>query len=113
MSLVLLGEVAASDRIELERHARVLPITSVNPGISQIAEAVAVLLPLNLPQDELAHGSDPINEVMAALGAAKATSAHIALVRTASDGTEAVRESLRRYANEGAGWVDDAEDEDE
>jgi hypothetical protein len=113
MSLVLLGHVAASDRIELERYARVLPIGSVTPDIAQIAEAVAVLLPLKLPEDELVHGSDPVNEVMAALGAAKATSAHIALVKTASDGADAVRELLRRYANEGAGWTDDTEDDDE
>lgn len=111
MSLVLLGNVAASDRIELERYARVLPIGSVAPDIAQIVEAVAVLLPLKLPEDELVHGSDPVNEVMAALGAA--TSAHVALVKAASDGADAVRESLRRYANEGAGWTDDTEDDDE
>lgn len=113
MSLVLMGEVAASDRIQLERYARVLHIGSATPDVSEIEEAVAVLLPLKLPEDELVHGSDPVNEVMAALGTAKATSAHIALVKKASDGTDAVREALRRYANEGAAWTDDTEDDDE
>lgn len=113
MSLVLMGGVAAHDRIELERYARVLPIESVTPDIAQIEQAVAVLLPFKLPEDELTHGSDPINEVLASLGPAKATRAHIALLKTASDGADAVREALRRYANEGAGWTDDMEDDDE
>ncbi len=59
------------------------------------------------------HGSDPVNEVMAALGPVRTTSDHIALVNAAADGPDAVREALRRYANEGAGWTDDAEDDDE
>jgi hypothetical protein len=113
MSLVLMGEIAASDRIELERYARVLPIGSVTPDVAEIEEAVAVLLPLKLPAAELVHGSDPVNEVMAALGPVNATTAHIALVKAAFDGPDAVREALRRYVNEGAGWADDAEDDDE
>lgn len=112
MSLVLMGEIAASDRIELERYARVLPIGSVTPDVAEIEEAVAVLLPLKLPAAELVHGSDPINEVMAALGV-NTTTAHIALLKAAFDGPDAVREALRRYVNEGAGWADDAEDDDE
>lgn len=113
MSLVLMGEVAASDRVDLERYARVLHIDSATPDIAEIEEAVAVLLPLNLPAAELVHGSDPVNEVMAALGPVRTTSDHIALVNTASEGPDAVREALRRYANEGAGWTDDVEDDDE
>lgn len=113
MSIVLLGELSASDRIELERYARVLPIKSVTPDVAEIEKAVAVLLPLKLPQAGLMHGTDPLNEVMAAIGPANVTSAHIALVKTALDGPDAVREALRRYANEGAGWTDDAEDDDE
>lgn len=113
MNLVLMGGIGAPDRIELERYARVLPIGSVAPDTAQIEEAIAVLLPLKLPEDELLHGNDPVNEVMAALGPEKTTRAHIALLRTASDGPDAVREALRRYANEGAGWTDDTEDDDE
>ncbi|WP_157538342.1 MULTISPECIES: hypothetical protein [unclassified Nocardioides] len=106
MSLVLIGGIAASDRTELERYARVLPIRSTTPGSAEIEEAVAVLLPLKLPNADLVHGSDPVNEVMAALGPVKATRDHFALIQTAADGPEAVREALRQYANDGAGWTD-------
>lgn len=113
VSLVLLGGVAGSDRVELERYARVLPIASANPDVAAIETAVAVLLPLKLPNADLVHGSDPVNEVMAALGPSKATPDHIALIRAAADGSDAVREALRRYANEGAGWNDQEEGGDE
>lgn len=113
MSLVLIGGMAASDRIDLERYARVLPIASSTPATPEIEEAVAVLLPLSLPNADLVHGSDPVNEVMVALGADRATSDHIALIRMSADGPDAVREALRQYANEGAGWSDLAEDDDE
>lgn len=113
MSLVLIGGVAAADRIELERYARVLPIASTSPAVVEIEDAVAVLLPLELPNADLVHGSDPVNEVMAALGPVKATPDHIALILAAADGADAVREALRRYANEGTGWTDAVEDDDE
>ncbi|AYG04650.1 hypothetical protein D7I44_14720 [Gryllotalpicola protaetiae] len=113
MSLVLLGGVAASDRIELERYARILPIASSTPDIAEIEEAVAVLLPLKLPNADLVHGGDPVNEVMAVLGPLRATSDHIALIKTAADGPDTVKEALRRYANEGAGWTDEVGDGDE
>ncbi|MDQ0276529.1 hypothetical protein QO003_000832 [Arthrobacter silviterrae] len=113
VSLVLLGGVAAADRIDLEHYARVLPIASSTPDIAEIEEAVAVLLPLKLPNADLVHGSDPVNEVMAVLGPMKATSNHITLIMAAADGPEAVREALRRYANEGAGWNDNEEDDNE
>lgn len=106
VSLVLLGDVVATDRIELERYARVLPIPSSADGAAAIEDAIAVLLPLNLPNADLAHGSDPINEVLASLGPVKSTSEHIALLHAAADGPEAVKETLRRYANDGAGWTD-------
>lgn len=113
VSLVLLGGVAASDRIELERYARILPIASSTPDIEEIEEAVAVLLPLKLPNADLVHGSEPVNEVLAALGPLKTTSEHIALIKAAANGPDAVREALRRYANVGAGWTDEVEDDDE
>lgn len=112
MSLVLIGDVSSTDRAELERYARVLPINSPTPGTAEIEQAVAVLLPLKLPAADIVHGSDPINEVMVALGPAAATSEHIRLVNTALDGAEAVREALRLYANEGAGWSDDEDNDD-
>ena len=113
VSLVLLGGVAASDRIELERYARILPVASSTPDIAEIEEAVAVLLPLKLPNADLVHESDPVDEVMSVLGPLRATSDHIALIKTAADGPDAVREALCRYANEGAGWTDEVGDGDE
>lgn len=112
VSLVLIGGVAASDRMELERYARVLPIASTTPDVAEIEKAVAVLLPLKLPNTELVNGSDPVNEVMAALGPLKTTPDHIALIKAAADGPDAVREAFRRYANEGAGWTE-VENDDE
>lgn len=112
VSIVLLGGAGASDRIELERYARVLPISSPTPDIAEIKDAVAVLLPLELPNADLVHGNDPLNEVMAALGPRKATSEHIALINAAADGEDAVKETLRRYANEGVGWTDDMDKDD-
>ncbi len=113
VSLVHLGGIAASDRIELERYARILPVASVSPDIAEIEEAIAVLLPLKLPNADLVHGSDPVNEVMAVLNISKDTSDHIALLNAAADGPAAVRETLRRYANSGAGWSDQVEDNDD
>lgn len=113
ISLVVIGGVAASDRTELERYARVLPIASAAPDVAEIEAAVAVLLPLKVPDPKLVHGSDPVNEVMAALGPLKVTPDHIALVEAAADGPDAVRETLRVYANEGAGWTDEVEVDDE
>lgn len=113
ISLVLIGEVDAADRIELESCARVLHIGSTEPSASEIEEAIAVLLPLRLPEAELAHGSDPINEVMVALGLERTTRDHFALVNASADGPGAVKEALRLYANEGAGWSDEAESADD
>lgn len=113
MSLVLIGGVAASDRMELERYARVLPIASATPDVAEIEKAVAVLLPLKLPDAVLVNGSDPVNEVMAALGPLKVTPDHLALIKAAADGPDGVREALRRYANEGVGWTGEVEHDDE
>lgn len=113
VSLILLGGVPAADRFELERYARVLPIASTTPDVTEIEKAIGVLLPLKLPNADLVHGSDPVNEVLAALGPLKTTRDHIALIRVAADGPDAVREALREYANEGAGWTDEVDDDDE
>lgn len=113
MTLILVGGVAAADRAELDRYARVLPVASAAPNTTEIEEAIAVLLPLELPNAALAHGGDPVNEVLAALGPGRTTADHIALIHAADDGPGAVREALRRYANEGASWSDENEDGDE
>ncbi|MEP9417032.1 hypothetical protein ABLE92_22225 [Gordonia sp. VNQ95] len=108
VSLVLIGGVAATDRVELERHARLLPILSAAPSIAEIEQAVSVLLPLKLPNADRPNESNPIDEVMTALGSQDATSDHRALIEAASGGPDAVREALRRYLNEGTGWTDKA-----
>lgn len=114
VSIVLIGGVASSDRIELERFARILPISSPNPDLLEIESAIAVLLPLDLPNASLVHGSsDPVNEVMAVLGPSKANSEHIGLIRASADGALAVREALRVFANTGTGWQDQEEPDDE
>lgn len=113
MSLVLLGAIDAAERMQLERYARVLSIGSSSPSLAEIEEAVAVLLPLRLPDANLVHGSDPVNEVMAILGTSRDMSEQIALVRASADGPEGVRETLRRYANAATGWIENLEDGDD
>lgn len=113
MTLILIGGVAAADRAELDNYARVLATPSAAPDVSEIEEAIAVLLPLELPNAMLVHGRDPMNEVLAALGPMRTTADHIALIHAADDGPDAVREALRRFANEGARWTDESEDSDE
>lgn len=106
VSLVLLGAVEPSTRTELERYARVLTVPSVQPDLEEIRSAVAVLLPLELPNADIVHGGDSINEVMAVLGP-MTTPEHIALVRAAADGIHAVTEEFRQYVNRGVGWLDE------
>lgn len=101
VTLVIAGELSAADKTELERQARVLHIDSDNPGAADVEQALAVLLPLDLPAAVIMHGSDPVNEVLAALGLGPNTAEHIALVRAALEGSEAVREALRNYINSG------------
>lgn len=111
VSLVLIGGVATPDRVELERYARVLPILSAAPGVAEIEEAVSVLLPLKLPNADRPNESDPVDEVIKALGSQNATPDHRALIGAASGGPDAVREALRQYLNEGTGWIDKAGDD--
>jgi len=101
VSLVIVGELSANDRNELERHARVLHVESADPSEAEVERAIAVLLPLDLPAAVLMHGSDPINEVLATLGLGPDTAEHIALVRAAIEGADEVREALRSYVNAG------------
>lgn len=111
LSLVFLGEVQASERAQLERYARVLPIASNTPSYAEIEEAIGVLLPLRLPTADLLHGSDPVDEVMAALGRENVTPDHLFLIRAASEGAGAVRDKLRHYADRGVDVTDDPKDE--
>lgn len=113
VSLVIVGGIAASDRVELERYARVLPIESADPDSAEIENAIAVLLPLKLPNADLIHGTDPINDVAHELGLMTVTSDHFTLIHAAAGGSDAVREALRLYANQGAGWSEEPRDDDD
>lgn len=101
VTLVIVGKLSASERNGLERHARVLHVESADPGEAEVERAIAVLLPLDLPAAVLMHGSDPVNEVLAALGLGPETAEQIALVRPAIEGADEVREALRSYVNAG------------
>lgn len=101
VTLVIVGELSANDRNELERHARVLHVESADPSEADVERAVAVLLPLDLPAAVVMHGSDPVNEVLATLGLGPDTADHIALVQAAIEGADDVREALRSYVNAG------------
>lgn len=101
VTLVIVGELSAGDRSELDRHARVLHIESADPSEEEVERAIAVLLPLDLPAAVLMHGSDPVNEVLATLGLGPDTSERITLVRAAIEGPNEVREALRTYVNAG------------
>ncbi|MDQ1551369.1 MAG: hypothetical protein QOD50_791, partial [Actinomycetota bacterium] len=60
VSLVLLGSgVDAQAMISLEQHSRVLTIDSAAPDPDEIRRAIAVLLPLNLPNGQSA-GRPPL-----------------------------------------------------
>lgn len=106
VSLILIGELDAASRAEIERYARVLSISSSSPTREEIEEAVSVLLPLRLPTAVLMHGTDPVNEVAGAIGLPRLSREHTELIRASSYGPDAVEAALRDYANEGAGWHD-------
>jgi len=101
VTLVVVGELSANDRSELECHARVLHVESADPSLAEVERAIAVLLPLGLPSAVLMHGSDPVNELMATLGIGPDTAEHALLVRAAIEGADEVREALRGYVNNG------------
>ncbi|ARU53006.1 hypothetical protein CBR64_17775 [Cellulosimicrobium cellulans] len=101
VTLVIIGELSANDRDDLERHARVLHVKSADPSEAEVERAIAVLLPLDLPAAVIIHGSDPINEVLATLGPGPDTAEHITLMRAAVEGADEVREALRSYVNAG------------
>jgi len=113
VSLVLIGQVGPADRAEIERYVRLLHVRTHDAKPPEIERTLSVLLPLRLPKADLMHGLDPVNEVLGALGPRRTTSQHIALVQAATQGPEMVREALRRYLNQGSGWQDESEEDDD
>ena len=90
----------------LERHARVLVVEQDAPSVEQIERAIAVLLPLELPETADA-AITPLAEVTSTLGS-KYSAEHETLINAARIGPDAVRESLRLYVD---GVVEDGESE--
>lgn len=104
VTLVLLGEpLDASSRSQLERQSRVLAIGSEQPSEEEIREAVAILLPLELPTSAR-QGPDALAELEAVLGG-QWSEEHRALASAAASGPSAVREALREYIEVGASGV--------
>lgn len=101
VTVVIVGDLSASDKIDLERYARVLHVEAAVPSGTEIERAISVLLPLDLPAAVIMHGSDPVNEVLGTLGVGPDTAAHIKLLRAAVGGTGEVRTALASYVNAG------------
>jgi hypothetical protein len=98
VSVVVVGPALdAATIIALERHARVLTVGSEDPEPNEVRSAVAVLLPLLLP-DVSSQGRDPLTEVAQAFGASLSDD-HRAFLEAARIGPDAVREALRRYVD--------------
>lgn len=97
VTVIVLGPMAASDKSDLERSARVLILDTENPTAQQVARAAAVLLPMRLPS-VMDTGGDPLGEVIAVLGP-DATAEHMRFVDAAVGGPERVRTVLRDYVD--------------
>jgi hypothetical protein len=96
VSLVLLGDsVDAPTMTKLEQHARVLNVDGDTPDPDRIRRAIAVLLPLTLPAEQVA-GRAPLTIVADKLGDSL-TDEHLNFIRAAEVGTETVRDWLRQY----------------
>ncbi|HTN99655.1 MAG TPA: hypothetical protein VL068_03170 [Microthrixaceae bacterium] len=101
VSLVFVGEPPGEPTAaDLERHARVLPITTEVPTADEVRRAISVLLPLSLPPTSQ-QGHEPLDEVAASLGT-KLSDEHRHLIEEARIGPEAVRDALREYIDAGA-----------
>lgn len=106
VSVVVVGPgLDASTTTDLERHARVLSIGSEAPSPSEVRSAIAVLLPLALP-DAASQGRDPLAEVAHALGQSLSND-HRTFIEAARLGPDAVRETLRRYVDSAVGANED------
>ena len=107
VSLVIVGQRPGRSALAmLERHARVLVVEQDAPSVEQIERAIAVLLPLELPETADA-AITPLAEVTSTLGS-KYSAEHETLINAARIGPDAVRESLRLYVD---GVVEDGESE--
>lgn len=99
VTLVLLGNASnSSTHADLERNARVLTIDSDDPSVEEIREAIAILLPLDIPPTGR-QGRNALAEVEAAVGR-EWSHEHGHLVEAAISGSGAVREAFQEYVDE-------------
>ena len=109
VSLVLIGSRPEPATLaELEDNARVMVIEGDQPESADIRDAIAVLLPLRLPPTKQ-EVIDPLDELVADLGRS-ASDEHRAIVDAARIGSDAVRETFRRYLDES---LEDTPEQDE
>ena len=102
VSVILLGaRPEAAALAELENSARVMLIESQEPEPAEVQDAIAVLLPLHLPETTR-KALDPLDELLKSLGRA-ATDEHRELINAARRGPESVRATLRRYLEDAVG----------
>jgi len=111
VSIVLIGKVEFSARADLETYARVLRVASTNPGRAEIEKAIAVLLPLKLPQATVLRSDGAADKVYEKLGARNTSPEHASLVSAAKGGTERVTLELKRYIDSATGWNQGDENE--
>lgn len=96
VSVILLGtRPEAATLGELENSARVMLIESQEPEPADVQNAIAVLLPLHLPETTR-KAPDPLDELVKSLGKA-ATDEYRELINAARLGPETVRSTLREY----------------
>jgi len=94
VSLVLLGQRPDAFTLRrLEERARVLAANTTEPTAAELANALAVLLPLRLPSPTTL-ASDPVGQLRKRLGT-RAGTVEEALIAAISDGPDGVREALR------------------
>jgi hypothetical protein len=99
LTLVLVGPVATSAKVEMEEIARVLTV-SADPTRAEVEGALAVLLPLKAVLGGGHRGLDPLDEVRAHL--TKWNQDFDQFLLAARHGQVAVEKALSRYVNEGA-----------
>lgn len=96
VTLALLGEdTGRSTTAALERHARVLEITGLNPHVADVRRALAILMPLSLPSATV-RGRDPLTQVTEILGGSLSDEQR-ELIAAARVGPDEVRTRLRWF----------------
>lgn len=94
VSLVLLGPRPDAFTLRrLEERARVLTVNTAEPTPAELANALAVLLPLRLPSPTTL-ASDPVGQLRKRLGT-RVSTVEEALISAIPDGPDGVREALQ------------------